>query len=284
MEKLPGLLVGGDAGDLSVFNSDIKNIMNRSRVTIDQYVLSFVIQGQKDIYNADFSAKIDNTKLLLIAEGNYLITEKCSGSDDFKSILLFFSKAKLTALLLKKQQFSQPVSREHPHVGYLTMEQDDFVKVFINSLAVNFNLEQSLSRDLLEVKFEEIMTYLLYKHKEYLLPFLLGTLQPDRISSFKNIIEINKYTNLSTRELAFLCNMSISTFKRHFAESFGETPGNWFKIKRLERAKQLLESGNIKPSELVDLAGYKNLSHFSAAYKAQFGENPSRVFKYEPYS
>lgn len=269
----------GATRDLSVFSSDIKNIMNRSKVTIDQYVLSFVLQGQKEIYNADFSAKIDNTKLLIIAEGNYLITEKCSGSDDFKSILLFFSKAKLTALLLKKQQFSQPVNREHPHTGYLTLEQDDFVKVFIESLRMSISLEQSLSLDLLEIKFEEIMTYLLHSHKECLLPFLLGTLQPDRVSSFKNIIETNKYTNLSTRELAFLSNMSISTFKRHFAESFGETPGNWFKTKRLERAKQLLESGNIKPSELVDIAGYKNLSHFSTAYKAQFGENPSRVSK-----
>lgn len=279
MEKLPELLIGGAAGDLSVFSSDIKNIMNRSKVTIDQYVLSFVLQGQKEIYNADFSAKIDNTKLLLIAEGNYLITEKCSGSEDFKSILLFFSKAKLNALLLKKQQFSQPVNREHPHAGYLAIEQDDFVRVFIGSLTMSLSLHQSLSRDLLEIKFEEIMTYLLYSHKESLLPFLLGTLQPDRVSSFKNIIETNKYTNLSTRELAFLSNMSISTFKRHFAESFGETPGNWFKTKRLERAKQLLESGNFKPSELVNSAGYKNLSHFSAAYKAHFGENPSQVFK-----
>lgn len=169
------------------------------------------------------------------------------------------------------------MKKADPRSGYFTFDQDDFVKAFINSLAVNFKLYQSLSRELLEIKFEEIMTYLFYKYKATFVPFLLNTLQHDRTLSFKNTIEANKYTNLRTKEIAFLCNMSISTFKRHFINLFGETPGSWFRTKRLERSKYLLESGNTKPSELVNSSGYKNLSHFSTAYKAKFGTPPSEA-------
>ena len=50
MTKLPQNLFGEDTTDLSVYNYDIKDIMNRSKVTLDQYVISFLIQGKKDIY------------------------------------------------------------------------------------------------------------------------------------------------------------------------------------------------------------------------------------------
>lgn len=279
MTKLPQNLFGEDATDLSVYNYDIKDIMNRSKVTLDQYVISFLIQGKKDIYYADSAIHLDNTKALMIAQGNYLMTEKGYGSEDYKSILIFFSKAKLTDLLLKKALISPPVKGTNVPTAYFTIEQDDFVKAFINSLSVHFKLHQALSRALLEVKFEEIMIYLLDKYKETLLPFLLSTLQNDSELSFKNTIEANKYTNLRTEELAFLCNMSLSTFKRRFVNVFGKTPGSWFKTQRLYRSKQLLASGKTKPSDLVNSSGYKNLSHFSTAYKAQFGKSPSHVIE-----
>lgn len=279
MTKLPQNLFGEDAGDLSVYNYDIKDIMNRSKVTIDQYVISFLIQGQKDIYYADSAIHLDNSKALMIAQGNYLMTEKCHGSEDYKSILIFFSKEKLTNLLIKKELISLQAKDPNPLTAYFTIEQDEFVKAFIKSLSLYFTLHRALSRELLEVKFEEIMIYLLDKYKETMLPFLLNTLQNDSQLSFKNTIEANKYTNLRTEELAFLCNMSLSTFKRHFIEVFGKTPGNWFKTKRLERSKQLLLSGKTKPSELVNSSGYKNLSHFSTAYKAQFGKSPRQAIE-----
>ena len=46
------------------------------------------------------------------------------------------------------------------------MEQDEFVKIFIRSLELNFLLNDTLSRDLLEIKFEEIMNYLLHRYKD----------------------------------------------------------------------------------------------------------------------
>ncbi|MHB8207719.1 helix-turn-helix domain-containing protein [Mucilaginibacter sp.] len=274
MEKLPFKLLGDKVVDLSIFNYDLTQVMNRSKVVLDQYVISFLIQGHKQISFADSTILVDNSKALLISKGNYLVTEKGYGSEDYKSILIFFSKSRLNDLLLKKQLFAHHLDKDIPVPAYFPVEQDDFVKTFVSSLMLHFKLNRNLSRELLEIKFEEIMLYLIDTYGEPLIAFLLNTIENERELIFKKTIEANKYSNLSLSDLAFLCNMSISTFKRHFTEIFNDTPAKWFKQHRLEMAKIQLTNGDATPSELFMRSGYKNLSHFCTAYKLQFGNSP----------
>jgi hypothetical protein len=71
MKKLPLQLFGEATGDISIFNYDIDNIMNRSKVIIEQYVISFLVQGHKKINFADSTIQVGNSKALLIVQGNY---------------------------------------------------------------------------------------------------------------------------------------------------------------------------------------------------------------------
>ncbi len=274
MEKLPAKLSGGEKADLHVFNYDFEKIMNRSKIVLEQYVISFLQQGYKEVNFAGAAIQINNSKALMVAQGNCLMTEKDVGSEDYKSILFFFSKSKLTDLLLKKGLLSYPSKKNQPAAPFFHFEQDEFIKVFTKSLSLHFIFDKKLSRQLLEVKFEEIMIYLIDKYGDNFINFLLHSLENESNLSFKNTIEANKFTRLNIEEIAFLCNMSLSTFKRRFMEVFNATPGNWFKQKRLERAKNILQTGKAKPSEIFNGCGYKNLSHFSTAFKTRFGKSP----------
>ena len=71
--------------------------------------------------------------------------------------------------------------------------------------------------------------------------------------------------------------MSLSTFKRHFVKEYKQSPGKWFRDKRLLRAKELLETSTIKVSDIYLDLGYNNLSNFSSAFKSKFGINPSEI-------
>ena len=275
MEKVPGKFFNDEAADLCVFNYDIENIMNRSKVVLEQYVISFLLEGHKEINFAGTKVTINNSKALIIAQGNCLMTEKGHGSEDYKSILLFFSKDKLSEWLSKQGLLSQ--SKRTPSSPYFTIEQDAFIKIFINSLALHFTMTEKLSKRLLESKFEELMTYLIHTYGAACIDFLVSSLQTDNTLSFKKTIDANKHNNLSLEEIAFLCNMSVSTFKRRFTEVYNGTPGKWFKQKRLEKAQQLLQNGKATPAEIFNSTGYKNLSHFSTAYKERFGKSPRQA-------
>ena len=130
--------------------------------------------------------------------------------------------------------------------------------------------------NLLSVKFEELMLYLLQKY-ERKFEIYLHSLIVKETSPFKKIVESKIHSNLKLEEIAFLCNMSLSTFKRHFIKEYNVTPGKWLQDKRLQKAKETLEQDNLRASAIYLDFGYNNLSNFSIAFKNKFGINPSEI-------
>ena len=99
----------------------------------------------------------------------------------------------------------------------------------------------------------------------------------DHVETFKKIIESKVQSNLKLGEIAFLCNMSLSTFKRHFTSEYKTTPGKWLQERRLETAKKLLEKGELKSSDIYLDFVYNNLSNFSIAFKNKYGFSPKNL-------
>lgn len=74
--------------------------------------------------------------------------------------------------------------------------------------------------------------------------------------------------------LANLVGMSESSLKRAFRKSFGIPIYTYFQSYRLEHAKKLLSNGKMNVTEVAFTVGYSNHSHFSRAFKRQFGLSP----------
>ena len=55
----------------------------------------------------------------------------------------------------------------------------------------------------------------------------------------------------------------------------GETPSNFFRTYKLNRAAELLKSGEYTVSEIADKCGFSTQSHFSVVFKKQFGVTPT---------
>jgi len=277
MQKTTVTVLGDEAKGLQIVEVDLEGMLGRNKVVLEHFVISFLLQGHKLMNFAGSDICINSTQALVIAQGNCLVTGRGRGSENYNSILFFFSRQRLTDFLVKRGPQPFSTQKQDCPKPWFVFEQDDYIKTFVSSLSVHLaTANTKLSESLLAVKFEEVMTYLLDKYGDAFLSFLSQGLKHGEHLPFKQTVEANKYNNLSVSELAFLCNMSLSTFKRHFVEIFNETPGNWLKQQRLERAKSLLESGASKPSQIFTATGYKNHSHFSTAFKAKFGKAPSQ--------
>ena len=55
----------------------------------------------------------------------------------------------------------------------------------------------------------------------------------------------------------------------------GETPSNFFRTYKLNRAAELLKGGKYTVSEIADKCGFSTQSHFSVVFKKQFGVTPT---------
>jgi len=160
--------------------------------------------------------------------------------------------------------------------SYFIIENDDYIQSYLTSLSTFGNSKDGLNSNLLTVKLEELMLYLLSKYgREFEL--YLQSLISKESSDFRSIIESNQYSNLKIEEIAFLCHMSLSTFKRRFIKEYNCSPGKWFQNKRLGKAKEELERGLVTPTDIYKEYGYNNLSNFSAAFKNKFGKSPNSV-------
>jgi AraC-like DNA-binding protein len=64
-------------------------------------------------------------------------------------------------------------------------------------------------------------------------------------------------------------------FAREFHAAFGEPPGAYLSRRRVERAKNLLESANLTVTEVCMLVGFASLSSFSRRFAELVGCSPS---------
>lgn len=79
----------------------------------------------------------------------------------------------------------------------------------------------------------------------------------------------------SLEELARLCGCHPQYLSRTFSETAGMTISLCLRQLRIERAAELLASGRMNASEAALEVGYRSLSHFSQAFRAEKGTSPS---------
>ena len=94
-------------------------------------------------------------------------------------------------------------------------------------------------------------------------------------SDFRSTILHNQYASLSLDEFAFLCSMSVSSFKRKFKEVFGESPRKYLAAKKLQKSAQLLKHSDLRISEIAYDCGFESISAFNRNFKSHFGMSPS---------
>lgn len=76
-------------------------------------------------------------------------------------------------------------------------------------------------------------------------------------------------------ELAATVGMSRSTFAEHFAAAFGQSPMDFLKHVRLNRAARLLEVTDLPIKAVAKSVGYESRSYFSRAFRAAYGMDPT---------
>ncbi|WP_299254981.1 AraC family transcriptional regulator [uncultured Cytophaga sp.] len=275
IENIPEMYIKNNQEnpDLFVYDFKMTNDVVKSKVNLGMNMFSFLQVGKKQVHFAGTAVAVNKDQSLLLKKGNWLWTELLDTEAIYYCKLFFFSENKIKEFLEKHTKNLKTVQEETP---YFIIGNDAYITSYLNSLSTISEAPPVFLQNLLSVKFEELMLYLLQKYgKKFEL--YLHSLIVIETSPFKEIVESKIHSNLKLEEIAFLCNMSLSTFKRYFIKEYNESPGKWLQDKRLQKAKELLKQGDLKPSDIYLDFGYNNLSNFSAAYKNKFGFSPNQT-------
>ncbi|ADQ15989.1 transcriptional regulator, AraC family [Leadbetterella byssophila DSM 17132] len=144
-----------------------------------------------------------------------------------------------------------------------------------DSLLPYFRLNNQLPENLTTLKIEEAISVLRAIDKD-VDGILADFSQPGKINLF-DFMQKNYMFNLSLEKFSYLTGRSLSAFNRDFRSTFHSSPQKWLTQKRLELAQQRIREEKIKPVDVYVEVGFENLSHFSYAFKKQFGYAPSEI-------
>lgn len=270
---LPDYLMEEVDHPIQLFNYESTTSNFNNKIDLTKNTFSFLQEGFKTISSSHTPISITNDAFLIMKSGHCLMTENLSKTSNFyRSVLLFFSDEALFQFIEKHQITNNHIATT---TAAKACDYDDFIKSFVKSLEDIYQLPLHVQQKLLQVKLEEILLYLIATKGADFLLFLI-TAKNDQTRHFINVIESNKLNKLTLKELAFLSNMSVSTFKRTFEKHFQESPIKWFHHQRLEHAAFLLKNEEKRPSDIFEAIGYENLSNFVHAFKTKFGVTPKQ--------
>lgn len=160
-----------------------------------------------------------------------------------------------------------------------TISSHYIIKNYIKSLEFYFRHPTLINEDLLESKFKELILLLLQTENVDSILELITNLYSSKIESLKKVIECHLYSNLNVEELAKLCQMSLSSFKREFYKEYNDTPNNYLLSKKMEKAKELLIITEISIHEIAFKIGFNDPLYFTRIFKKKIGVTPTNYRK-----
>ena len=256
----------------------IKTPLRLGSVFQDEACFTYLKEGEMSLTSPTDNLSIQAEESVLLKCGNYFtnaIQKLPAKTCEVFAVHLYPDILKE----LYKNEFPNFIKGD-AHKPYIRkIEKQSVLAHFIESLDFYFENPNLVTEDLLKLKIKELILLLLQTHNAESIITLFSHLFNPRQAGLFEVVEAHLYSSISIVELASLTGRSLSTFKRDFETQFNDTPANFIKEKKLEKALELLQSTELSVSEICYEVGFQDTSHFTKTFKQKYNQSPSEYRK-----
>jgi AraC-like DNA-binding protein len=240
----------------------------------DRSYIAFVTSGKKCWQTLTADHVVEAGQAIFVKKGANMAYQYFD--DDFCSLLIFLPDDLICGYLARRGPSSNAREVERSAEPVLRMPVDDVMGLYFASVLSYFPLDTPPSTELMRLKFEELLHHLFDRQSYADVASYLRSLGGDRLEPLRRIMEDNFAYNLELEQFASMCAMSLSTFKRSFADVFHEPPGRWLLRKRLAHGSHLLKTSDRDVNQVALDSGFENTSHFIRVFKERYGRTPAQ--------
>ena len=240
---------------------------------VKDHTLVYIYSGELALDEHGTSTVIGAGECVFLRRDNRVSLTKQPGGDQyFSGIFMVFSRNFLREFFnnIDKSQVPENVGKFSSSIVKLPRTPD--ITSLFQSMTPYFDTSVKPTDELMKLKQHEGVYSLLNIDKRFF-PSLFDFTEPWKIDILE-FLENNYMYDLSMEEIASFTGRSLATFKRDFKKISNLTPQKWLIQKRLEVAYGMIREDGKRASDVYLEVGFKNLSHFSTAFKRQFGHSP----------
>lgn len=245
---------------------------------VSEHMLVYLCSGEMDLVTPEKKHHLKKGDAFFIKRNHMVrkIKQPSKNGEPFKGLFLQL-KTPFLKQLLNEYQITVPLVN-NPAIArstYVMLEKHPFLNGLFTSLEQYFDAQQYPSKELMEAKLKEAV-FTLLQLKPELGSVLFDFAEPWKIN-LEDFMNKNYKSDLSVEEFAHYTGRSLSAFKKDFVQVFHMTPSRWIVKRWLEEAMDMMDRLGRKPADVYLEVGFKNLSHFSTAFKKEFGFPPSAI-------
>jgi AraC-like DNA-binding protein len=241
---------------------------HRSEAVIEYHALTRILSGEMRLVQPDQSYTfVAGDTFLLPRNLPAAVIKRPKDGRPYKSVSIYLKPDRLHDYYRKHEFKAQPYNHK-----IKTFDKHLLLESFFASLLPYFEMDEALPGNIISVKVEEAIS-ILRNIDESIDAVLAYFEEPGKIN-LAEFMEKNYMFNMTMEKFGYLTCRSLTTFKRDFKKAFNTTPQKWLTQKRLELARYQLSEKQRKPIDVYFEVGFENLSHFSYAFKKQFGYSP----------
>lgn len=260
--------------DAVVYSLETEKVTEYDNMLSDSVIL-FQVSGEMTFETSSDRITARPGEVHLVRKHQFVKTTKTPKNNEYYKALLFILKEDMLREYALEKQLETRI-KYHGRSNIL-LPENGYLKGFFNSLIPYTVNPKNIDHPLSELKVREAVELLVLVKPE-LKDFLFDFSEPHKIDLEKFMISNFRF-NVPIDNFAKLTGRSLAGFKRDFQKAFDMSPRHWLQIKRLTEAHYQIEKNNKKPTAIYLDLGFESLSHFSYAFKKQFGYPPTEILR-----
>lgn len=240
---------------------------------IAEHSLGYNISGTMEIF-VDGKTQIFKEGELRFCRRNRLarFSKEPAPGGVFKSVTIFLGQQLLRSICAEHQLQAKGL---YCGESALLINPNPLFRNYMASLTPYLDADKPLNKALTALKVKEAVMILMETNPA-LQNVLFDFNEPGKIDLEAYMTEHYKF-NVDLNRYAYLTGRSLATFKRDFEKIFNVSPNKWLQQQRLKDAYFLISEKGVKVSDVYLEVGFKDLSHFSFAFKKTYGITPSKL-------